>query len=94
MTAPLPAGTLPLGAQPGEPRKVRHRGRRLVQIPGAQYHPDPAIQLIEAELADRILLPQHGHQPFAVVVSSQPPGTAGGGTGHSYSVGRMTTAVP
>ena len=76
VTAPLPAGTLPLGRQPGEPCKVGHRRRGFIQIPGPQHHPDPAIELIEAELAERIMLPQHGDQPFAVGVLSQPPGTA------------------
>jgi hypothetical protein len=77
-----------------KPRKVRHRRRGFIQIPGPQHHPDPAIELIDAELAERIVLPQHGDQPFAVGVLSQPPGTTTGGTRHSYPVGRTTTAVP
>jgi hypothetical protein len=40
------------------------------------------------------VLAEQGDQPFAIGLASQPPGTAGRGTGHSYPAGRTTTAVP
>jgi hypothetical protein len=40
------------------------------------------------------VLAEQGDQPFAVGLTSKPPGAAGRGTGHGYPVGRTTTAVP
>jgi len=84
VTVPVLDGRrLPRGSRPRELRKVRHRQGGLVQIPGAQYHAHPAVQLVKAELTERIVLAEHGDQPFPAGVISQPPGTAGRGTGHS-----------
>ena len=73
-------------------RQVRDRRGRLVQVPGAQHHPDPAVQLVQAEQSHRVVLAQQRHQPFAVGFGGQRPRAAR--AGHGYPVGRTTTAVP
>ena len=73
---------LPRGPRHRERRQVGYRHGGLVQILGAQHHTHPAIQFVKAELAERVMLAEQGHQPFAAGLISQPPGAAGRGTGH------------
>ena len=83
VTAPLLDGWPRCGSWSRELRKVRHRGGSLVQVPGTQHHAYPAVELVKVEQSQRVVLTEQDDQPFPVGLSGQPPGTAGGGTGHS-----------
>ena len=84
----------PRGTRARELRKIRDRGGRLIYVPRAEYQAHPAVQLVELELSQRVVLAEQGDQPLAVGVAGRRPPVARPGTGHCYAVGRATTAVP
>jgi hypothetical protein len=84
----------PCGTRVRELRKIRDRGGRLIDVLRAEHQAHPAVQLVELELSQRVVLAEQGDQPLAVGVAGLRPRAAGRGTGHRYAVGRTTTAVP
>jgi len=61
-----------------------------MQIRRGQDQPDPAVELAGVDLSPGKVLTEQGKEPFAVGLTKPGPRA----TGHAYSVGRTTTAVP
>jgi hypothetical protein len=57
------------GTRVCELRKIRHRGGGLVYVPCAKHHAHPAVQLVELELSQRVVLAEQGDQPLTVGVA-------------------------
>jgi len=78
--APPPGRTRtrgPRGTRGRELRKIRDRGGRLIDVPRAEHQAHPAVQLVELELSQRVVLAEQGDQPLAVGVAGRrrrPPG--------------------
>ena len=97
VAAPSPDRTRargPPGTRVRELREIRDRGRGLIYVPCAEHHAHPAVQFVELELSQRVVLAEQGDQALTVGVAGLRPRAAGRGTRHRYAVGRATTAVP
>jgi len=84
----------PRGTRVRELREIRDRGGGLIYVLRAEHHAHPAVQFVELELSQRVVLAEQGDQALTVGVADLRPRAAGRGTRHRYAVGRATTAVP